>query len=198
MCVPDWLYACARRAYSGMIAGLTGAAKTFRAFRPGALSSWGWGGAALFFLCLSMPGRPVETLILERQSGPGRTFPVPLGHTVTTRYMHSVERTPVEDVYCVMNGRLHQRRTRTRSHNAGLPWQAPEQGRFVREGAWLVLEGGRNSWSELYLRVGDDCFGRNELFAGGTGHVVLYRDFPGERLRFSAGRKSFIAGCRPQ
>ncbi len=141
-----------------------------------------------------MPGRPVETLILERQTGESRTFSVPLGRTVTTRYVHSVERTPVEDVYCIMNGRLHQWRTRIRSHNAGLPWQAPEQGRFVREGSWLVLEGGRNSWSELYLRVGDAYFGRNELFTGDTGYLALYETFSGERLRFSTGRKSFIAG----
>lgn len=118
---------------------------------------------------------------------------MPLGQAFVCRYIHSVEHTPVEDVYYAMGGRLHEWRTRTRSHNAGLPWQAPRQGRFLSEGPWMVLEGGRNSWAELRVRVGDACFGRNELHIGEYTRMKLYKQFPGESLRLFPCRENLIA-----
>ena len=143
---------------------------------------------AIVFLCAALPGRPVETLHLQRRQGPGLQLPMPLGQAFTTRYIHSLERTPVEDIYFAAGGRIREWRTRTRSHNAGMPWGTPEQGRFLSEGPWLVLEGGRQSWEDLRLRVGDDHFGRNELLIGKGKRVELFRKFPGESLRFSASR----------
>lgn len=137
---------------------------------------------------LALPGRPVDSLHIERMQGAGLERILPLGHSFATRYIHSVERTPVEDIYYGMDGRIHQWRTRTRSHNAGLPAVAPVPGRFVSDGSWLVLEGGRLSWDEFYLRSGTAQFGQNELLLQTCPPLLLYELFPGERLRFSVKR----------
>ena len=144
-------------------------------------------GAALC-LALALPGRPLDLLCLQGQ-GSEVQLPLPLGRSFTTRYEHSVERTPVDDVYYISKGRIGQWRTRTRSHNAGLPWQAPAQGRFVVEAPWLVLEGGRRSWEDIHLRVGDAFYGRNELFLGESLRLELHTQFPGQRLRLVAGKR---------
>lgn len=142
----------------------------------------------LLFLCVALAGRPVDSLHIERAQGLGLRSLLPLGHSFTTRYIHSVERTPVEDVYYGMDGRICQWRTRTRSHNAGLPATAPVPGRFVSEDPWLVLEGGRLSWDALYLRVGNAQFGQNELDLQATSTLLLYKMFPDERVRLSTAR----------
>ena len=165
-----------------------GGAVAKRARSRGALSALGWLAGALLLLSVALPGRPVEALVMERQKGEVWRIPVPLGQTVTTRYIHSVERTPVEDSYYPMGGMLHQWRTRSRSHNAGLPWKAPERGRFLREEGWLVLEGGLPALESIRLRVGNETFGHNELRVGSGSWEDLYRQFPGERLCLAAGR----------
>lgn len=162
------------------------AGDTARAGR--AAPAWRWLAGAWLLLCLSLAGWPVETLDIERRDGGVWRSPVPLGWTVTTRYIHSVERTPVEDVYYPFGGLLQQWRTRSRSHNAGLPWRAPEHGRFVAEGNWLVLEGGLPAWEAIRLRVGSEALGHNELKIGSGDWIALYARFPGERLTLSAGR----------
>lgn len=93
-----------------------------------------WLAAALFCLVASLPGRPVDALCIQRRDGGGMACAVPLGQTVTTWYCHSVERTLVADSYYPMSGRLHQWRTLSRSHNAGLPWE--------NAGAWAFSDRG--------------------------------------------------------
>lgn len=147
-----------------------------------------WLAAALFCLVASLPGRPVDALCIQREDGGAWHVPVPLGQTVTTWYCHSVERTLVADSYYPMSGRLHQWRTLSRSHNAGLPWKTPEHGRFLTEGDWLVLEGGLPAWESIRLRVGNERLGRNELQIGQGPRRPLYRRYAGEILCFSSGR----------
>lgn len=150
--------------------------------------------AALAALCLlvALPGRPVEGLLLEPKQGAVRALCVPLGRSVVTSYIHSVERTPVEDWYRISSGFLHEWRTRTRSHNAGLPVDAGERGRFVYDKPWLVLEGSGAALTEIFLRVGDETFGRNTLTVEGEDLLELYKDYPGMRLRLSVVRRSFL------
>lgn len=150
------------------------------------------GAGAFLLLGTALPGRPAESLHIQRKQGAELHLLMPLGRSFVYRYIHSVERTPVEDIYYAMGGRLHEWRTRTRSHNAGLPWQAPQQGRFLSEGPWLVLEGGRNSWEELRVRVGDEYFGRNELLIEAYPRMELYKKFPGESLRLFSCRESLL------
>lgn len=147
---------------------------------------WLTGGVVMF--ALSLFWHPVDalTLTIDRESGSAAVIPLPLGRSVTARYEHSVERTPVDDVYYVTEGKIRQWQTRTRSHNAGLPWKAPERGRFVGDGEWLVLEGGLPAWDDIRLRVGNECLGRNELIAGNGSPMPLYAVFPNVRLILSA------------
>ena len=87
--------------------------------------------------------------------------PVSLGHTFTTRYIHSVELTPVEDEYKIAKGLLWTWEERVRSTNAGLPFDKPKYGRFMDNGEWMIFQGGRMSWKEYYYRVGNKNIGRN-------------------------------------
>jgi len=145
---------------------------------------------AVLCLLLSVSGRPVDCLMLEGKEQT-RLIPLPLGQPLITRYLHSVERTPVDDIYHVMDGRLWQWQTRVRSHNAGLPWQAPPQGRFVNKTPWLILEGGHNSWPEIRLRVGNAQLGHNEMCWGQEGFQALYSIFPDQSLRLLPLRRPF-------
>lgn len=154
---------------------------------------------AVALLCLALPGRPVDSLSLYRHSGQaaqnGATWYalLPLGQAFTTVYEHSVERTPVEDLYFVSGTALYPWRTRTRSHNAGLPGIAPQHGRFLTEDSWLVLEGGHFPLESVRLRVGDVHLGRNELFINEDRRLELYTLFSGERVLLSPGRRPLLA-----
>jgi hypothetical protein len=111
-----------------------------------------------------------------------------LGQEYRTRYIHSVQLTPVVDVYRILQGRIRQWQEWTRSHNAGLPSMAPGNGRFVFSPPWMVMEGGRNSWRRIVYRVGDKDFGRNEFAFGRGAWIPLYRTHAGRRLEFSVTR----------
>lgn len=113
---------------------------------------------------------------------------LPLGREFATRYTHSVQKTPVEDYYQVIRGRLWAVRERVQSHNAGLPFAAPEDGRFIMDPPWMLVEGGRQNWPEIHLRVGDDEFGRNEFRPAYGPWRPLYIDFAGRRLTLAPAK----------
>ncbi|MDR2934778.1 MAG: DUF1850 domain-containing protein [Candidatus Adiutrix sp.] len=115
---------------------------------------------------------------------------LPLGREYATRYTHSVQKTPVEDYYRVIGGRIWGVRERVQSHNAGLPFAAPEGGRFRLDPPWMLVEGGRQSWTEIHLRVGDAEFGRNEFRPAEGPWRPLFADFAGRRLTFSPARST--------
>ncbi|APW97281.1 hypothetical protein CHINAEXTREME_05615 [Halobiforma lacisalsi AJ5] len=66
------------------------------------------------------------TLVVEHADGGDRVLEVPVdeGTEVTVSYMHSVEKTPVEDIYVVDDGALRMDRMVFVSHGAGLPSDA--------------------------------------------------------------------------
>lgn len=151
---------------------------------------------------MALPGRPIDSLSLLRRQGADlqliQPILLPLGYTFTTVYEHSVERTPVEDLYYVSGQRLYQWRTSTRSHNAGLPAMAQQNGRFFTQGPWLVLEGGYAPLQSVYLRIGDAYLGRNELLTHSPsmeqgGRLELYTLFSGERVQLVAERRPLCA-----
>ena len=116
---------------------------------------------------LSLLFWPVDGLIV-RSYAPDRTVepPVfvalaPLGQEFGTGFIHSVQRTPVLDVYRIAGGRIWLWREYVQSHNAGLPFQAPAFGRFRLQYPWMVIEGGRQAWPRIVLRVGNAELGRN-------------------------------------
>ena len=132
-----------------------------------------------------LAGRPVDGLTVRGEDGRELFRAVmPLGREYATRYEHSVQKTPVEDYYKVIRGRIWGVRERVQSHNAGLPFAAPEGGRFILDPPWMIVEGGRQSWPVIHLRVGDSRWGRNEMRLGQAPWRPLYSDFAGRRLSF--------------
>ena len=141
--------------------------------------------AALILLLglAGLAGRPVDCLVVRNEEGTELFRAVlPLGREYATRYIHSVQKTPVEDYYQIIRGRIWSVRERAQSHNAGLPFAAPEGGRFILDPPWMTVEGGRQNWPVIHLRVGDAGLGRNE-FRNGSWRP-LYSEFPGRRLSF--------------
>ena len=137
---------------------------------------------SLLFCCLC-PVRRVEFL-----DGNGKvvlSFPIYLGETFSTEYIHSVQLCPVVDIFCVVGDTIRLQEERTQSTNAGLPTEAPPNGRFRHEGPWYRYIGGGHSFRSFRLRVGDAATGRNvltlpshrriELFDRFAGHVLLLR-----------------------
>jgi hypothetical protein len=115
----------------------------------------------------------------------------PLGQEFGTGYIHSVQRTPVLDVYRIAGGRIWSWREYAQSHNAGLPFQAPACGRFRMQHPWMVIEGGRQVWRQIVLRVGNAKLGRNVLtWERGPDRIRidLYARYSGRRLALGVER----------
>jgi len=152
--------------------------------------------------CLSLLFWPVDNLTI-RPFTPGAAeqaalfaAPAPLGQEFWTGYIHSVQRTPVLDLYRIVNGRIWSWREYVQSHNAGLPFQAPACGRFYRQDLWMVIEGGRQAWGRLVLRVGDAKLGRNVLAWGrgkNTAPAALHERYPGWPLVLAVERLPLAA-----
>jgi hypothetical protein len=135
----------------------------------------------MLFLLLS----PVPVLVVGEQRGEGASLlEVMLTpfQPVVTRYIHSVERTPVEDEYYPSHGTLWQWEERVRSHNAGLPFLLRPQSSFFQDASWMHFRGGGSWYASISLRVGTEEFGRNQLELPGFASWDLFRLFPGKLL----------------
>jgi len=145
---------------------------------------------SLFLLSLGTALYGWPATVMEIRLGNGEILfrePVPEGWSFTSRIIHSLERTPVEDEYRVVCGRIWQWQERFRSNNAGLPTVAPSNGRFLSSPVWFVLQGGRNRWQLLDYRVGTSSLGRNVLALEGYGSFALFERLAGERIQFKPG-----------
>lgn len=72
---------------------------------------------------------------------------------LTIRFIHSVQKTPVEEFLTVhADGHFHLTGTRYQSHGVGLPF-LPEEGTFRRAGDYFVLDMERD-YPSLSLRTG--------------------------------------------
>ncbi len=135
----------------------------------------------MLFLLLA----PVPVLVVEEQRGEGEVL---IGvllapfQPVVTRYIHSVERTPVEDEYYASHGTLWQWEERVRSHNAGLPFLKRPQGTFFQDASWMHFRGGGSRYASISLRVGTEEFGRNQMELPGFASWDLFRIFPGKPM----------------
>lgn len=137
---------------------------------------------------------PVD--VLEISEGNLKLFSrsSPIGARFVTRYIHSVELTPVEDDFRVVCARIWSWEERVLSQNAGMPFVRPRNGRLVIDGEWLRFRGGRYSWKDLVYRVGDDALGKNELivFTPNSGYYPLFLILPSRRILFSVSRYPLI------
>ena len=159
--------------------------------------------AALFIL-LTLPAaffaaaqgwRTDNLSILDKAGKIIFSAPVPFGFRFTTSYIHSVERTPVEDEYALCGGRLWVWQERVKSSNAGMPCLKPEHGLYISTPEWMIFQGGRESWERFFLRVGNVEFGRNKLRMPPFGETELFKRLPEERLTIAASADA-IANSR--
>lgn len=139
--------------------------------------------AISFFFALSLVGWRVDYFYVRDDTGE-LVFAAPAanGNRFTTRYIHSVERSPVEDEYRIASGEIWMWEERVRSSNAGLPSAKPAKGRFIDTGNWLIYQGGRNSVKEYFYRIGNQHFGLNQVDFAPYGLCDFYKIFKGERL----------------
>lgn len=143
---------------------------------------WLWGfilGFSMLFFFLSPPRR------IELVSDEGEavlSFPVRLGESFLTEYIHSVQLCPVVDEYYVVGNFIWLWEERTQSTNAGLPTEAPYLGRFAHNPPWYRYTGGRHAFTSFRLRVGDAQTGRNVLTLPSGGQVNLFERFTGRVL----------------
>lgn len=130
--------------------------------------------------------------VLDKEDNLLFRSPAALGHTFMTRYIHSVELTPVEDEYYVVSGKLWAWEERVRSSKAGMPSVRPEKGRYIQTPMWMIYQGGRMSWNEYYYRIGNDRLGLNQAVFQPFGLRNLYKIFPGKRLVVRVKRRPFL------
>ena len=96
---------------------------------------------------------------------------------LTIRFIHSVQKTPVEEFLTVhADGHFHLTRTRYQSHGVGLPF-LPEEGAFRQEGDYFVLDMDRDYpalslrtgvGTELTITAGDQTIPAYEMYPVGT------------------------------
>lgn len=92
-----------------------------------------------------------SALVVEDASSGERllTTPVEEGTPVVLTYMHSVEKTPVHDVYVVRNGSLVMTRMEFQSYGWGLPARA----NVTRENGSFAFDP-NGSYKEIYVKPG--------------------------------------------
>jgi hypothetical protein len=136
--------------------------------------------AAVVLFLLSAPVRVVE--FTDEAGKVLLSFPVYLGNSFSTEYIHSVQLCPVIDEYYVAGDSIWLWEERTQSTNAGLPTEAPRLGRFVHDAPWYRYIGGRRAFKSIRLRVGDAEMGRNALVFPSGRRMALYETYPGAVL----------------
>jgi|AntDeeMetageno50_2_1112565.scaffolds.fasta_scaffold00934_3 hypothetical protein len=92
-----------------------------------------------------------SALVVEDASSGERLLTAPAGEgtTVALNYTHSVEKTPVHDIYTVHNGSLEMTRMEFQSYGWGLPSRA----NVSRENGWYVFDP-PGDYEELYVEPG--------------------------------------------
>ncbi|GAB6280962.1 MAG: hypothetical protein STSR0007_10960 [Thermovirga sp.] len=157
------------------------------------IKSWILVAMVLSLLLLAVAS-PIDVLVIADEESDVYFRPVPIGARFILSYIHSVEKTLVEDDYRIVGKRIWSWEERVLSQNAGMPFVTPRNGRLIMDGKWLRFRGGRYMWSVLFYRVGNETFGMNEFFVlpPYTAHYKLFKIFPSKRLRFSVSRFPLI------
>jgi hypothetical protein len=112
--------------------------------------------------------------------------PVGMGSPFVTFYVHSLQLTPVIDEYRIIGGEIWTWEERVQSHNAGLPFAAPEHGSFVMAPPWMIVRGGRMAMNRIAYRVGTEELGKNRWALPPFGEIQAYEAYRSKRLTFLA------------
>jgi hypothetical protein len=145
--------------------------------------------AALLCGALFLAEMPVNCLYITGD-GVELTSPLPNGAPFTTTYVHSVERTPVIDEYRIIGGNIWVWEERVKSHNAGLPFSAPEHGSFILNYGWMIVRGGRRSMEKIVYRVGDAEIGEN-TWRLPPFHANAFEEYPSRRVFIESSVRKF-------
>ncbi len=152
------------------------------------MARWAWLLVALTVLATSIwivtPSGTATDPVLVVHTDTGEeilTVPVAEGTTVTIAYTHSVERTPVADIYTVKNDALVMQQMEFRSFGAGLPstvsvtqhgdkyvYQPPER-------AYNPLRITTGPIADHDLLIGDDRYDLSTIADGGTVELHIER-----------------------
>lgn len=145
------------------------------------------------FMLICFAAHPLENLCIEL--APNGIAPeaytelqliaAPVGSRLHTKIIHSVELTPVIDIYSLQQGQLWIWQEYFRSQNAGLPLAPPPGGYFRQQKNWLVIEGAGRPVKELFYRVGSEELGKNELRIPPAEWLPVWTKLNGSRLRMS-------------
>ncbi len=116
---------------------------------------------ARFFLLLAVAALAVlwtatrPRLAVIAEDGLLASCPADAGTEFSTRFIHSVQKTPVEEFFAVNDARdgFILLRTRYRSFGVGLPF-LPTDGSFRREGDAFVMDGMNRPMPEIQFRPG--------------------------------------------
>jgi hypothetical protein len=111
--------------------------------------------------------------------------PVGIAAPLETYYLHSLQLTPVIDEYRIIGGRIWTWEERVQSHNAGLPFDAPEHGSFVMAPPWMIVRGGRRAMESIIYRVGTGDLGKNRLTLRPFDEILMYDLYSSKRLTFA-------------
>jgi len=117
---------------------------------------------------------------------------VPNGCKFTTGYIHSVEKTAVVDEYIIADGKIWSWQEIVSSSNAGMPSVLPKYMHFSKEKDKLIFRSGRISPENIYLRIGNETFGKNFAQLMPFEKICLYRALPGKRLRLSVQKDTLL------
>lgn len=132
---------------------------------------------------------PSERVLVVESADTGErllSVPVESGSNVTLSYTHSVEKTPVVDIYTVNGSRLDNTKMRFKSYGWGLPSRENVE---LRDG-WFVFDPDR-SYEEFYVQPGRVADHR--LIIDGERYDLVARS-NATAVRITIERRSVISG----
>lgn len=131
--------------------------------------------------------QPAQVLVVADADTGATLLAVPVadGDRVTLRYTHSVERTPVEDVYRVDGTVLDNDLMRFQSYGWGLPAGA----NVTLDDGWFVFDPDRQ-YGEVYVKPGRVA--GHELTVGGTTYDLVALS-NAESVRIAVERRGMVA-----
>lgn len=142
--------------------------------------------ACLVYLLPAWPVNYFEIATADEEERVVLAGPTANGGSFVTSYIHSVQLSPVIDDYRIVGGTIWSWEERVQSHNAGLPFDAPEHGRFLSDPPWMIVQGGRHTFETIVLRIGDEHFGQNTWHLPPWEEIKIFAKYPGKRMAMRA------------
>ncbi len=138
----------------------------------------------LYFLFSPVLANAIYPLLLtiERTNGQELlSIPIEPGEGFTIRYIHSVDISPVYEVFYADEKKgIIIKETYFKMFGAGMGhW--PDRGRIVEENGWIFIKDMNIAIGEFYLRIGAPSVDHTILIKGQEIH--LSRLIPGKRIR---------------